>query len=562
MKQMNWFRRALSGALTAVTLFTTALAPLPALAAEGWPEDDLAVYVDALPQMEEVADQLDPTELVSAEAYAVEAGSEVNLATDFTNISYDREKVKVSFYEAKNSEGQDFSTSHADNYKATYYAEPYSGNPAYRFNRTVTVTEPAVVEEDAPSDNPTEEVTETSEDASGDEDPDADLPPEMTETDDEADEAALTDEEKAALEIAEESIVGAPADATIDEETGMIADPDDDPTPTAPMPEEDMVVVSEEEMSAMLEEAEDQITTDWETGMTVSGVLIWASEKEKINLLGMDSGESVSFRMPRLQSATTASTEYVSITKGDNYFYETYGLGSYVTSPYYIVFGNISAVAFCVQPALPGPGDGVYTIERVWDNADLAKVIYYGTDASGRDNFYDNYYPSYSTVVRFIITHIAASYANGSSDAFTGANGTAQELAMQLYYYAVSQPEIPDMAMSFSNPSVTAYKDGDIQRTENVTFNADSSQSIVMNLPDGVVFHNVTTGATSNPGASVTVVRHDLLSVRAAVSDGRFRWELVFYHARQHPGGLRSLQDHNRLGCTGFSFCLWRKLSA
>ena len=46
---MNWFRRALSGALTAVTLFTTALAPLPALAAEGWPEDDLAVYVDALP---------------------------------------------------------------------------------------------------------------------------------------------------------------------------------------------------------------------------------------------------------------------------------------------------------------------------------------------------------------------------------------------------------------------------------------------------------------------------------------------------------------------------------
>lgn len=509
MKQMNWFRRALSGALTAVTLLNTVLAPLPALAAEGRPEDDLAVYVDTLPQMEEVANQLDPAELVSAEAYTVEAGSEVNLATDFTNISYDGEKVKVSFYEAKNGEGQDFSTAHADSYKATYYAEPYSGNPAYRFNRTVTVMEPVAVEEDTPSANTTEEATEDSESASGDEDPDADLLPEMTETDDELDEAVLTDEEKAALEIAEESIVGAPADATIDEETGMIADPDDGadaPTPIVPLPEEDMVVVSEEEMSIMLEEAENQVTTDWETGMTVSGVLIWASEKEKINLLGMDSGESVSFRMPMLQSATTASTEYVSITKGDNYYYETYGLGSYVTSPYYIVFGNVSAVAFCVQPALPGPGDGVYTIERVWDNADLAKVIYYGTDASGRDNFYDNYYPGYSTVVRFIITHIAASYANGSSDAFTGANGTAQELAMQLYYYAVSQPEIPDMAMSFSNPSVTAYKDGDIQRTENVTFNADSSQSIVMNLPDGVVFHNVTTGAVSNPGASVTVV--------------------------------------------------------
>ena len=509
MKQMKWIRRALSGALTAVTMFTTVFSPLPALAAEGWPEDDLAVYVDALPQMEEVANQLDPAELVNADTYTVEAGSEVNLAADFTNISYNAEKVKVSFYEAKNGEGQDFSTSHADSYKATYYAEPYSGNPAYRFNRTITVTEPVVVEEDTPSDNPCEEGSEPSEDGSGEEDADADLPAEVTETNEESDDDALTEDEKTALEIEEESIVGAPVHAVIDEETGMIVDPDEDAdsyNPTEPMSEDDLVVVSEEEMSAMLEEAENQETTDWETGMTVSGVLIWASEKEKINLLGMDSGETVSFDMPALRGTTKSSTEYVSITKGDNYYYETYGLGSYVTSPYYIVFGNISAVAFCVQPALPGPGDGVYTIERVWDNADLAKVIYYGTDASGRDNFYDNYYPSYSTVVRFIITHIAASYANGSSDAFTGANETAQELAMQLYYYAVSQPEIPDMAMSFSNPSVTAYKDGDSQRTENVTFYADSSQSIVMNLPDGVVFHNVTTGATSNPGASVTVV--------------------------------------------------------
>lgn len=288
MKQMKWIRKALSGALTAVTLFTTVFSPLPALAADGWPENDLAVYVDALPQMEEVADQLDPTELVNADTYTVEAGSEVNLATDFTNISYDSEKVKVSFYEAKNGEGQDFSTSHADSYKASYYVEPYSGNPAYRFSRTVTVTEPVIVEEDTPSDNPAEEVSEPSEDASGEEDPDTDLPPEETETGDEPDDAALTEEEKAALEIAEESIVGAPVHAVIDEETGMIVDPDEDAdssTSTEPMSEDDLVVVSEEEISAMLEEAENQETTDWETGMTVSGVLIWASEKEKIDLL-------------------------------------------------------------------------------------------------------------------------------------------------------------------------------------------------------------------------------------------------------------------------------------
>ena len=213
--------------------------------------------------------------------------------------------------------------------------------------------------------------------------------------------------------------------------------------------------LTREEMNGLLEEAQDQETTDWETGVTISGVLNWASEKERINLLGMDTGESVSFEMPTigLKSASQApSTEYVSITKGENFYYETYGLGTYVTSPYYIQFGNVYTIAFCVQPALPGPGDGVYTIEQVWDNADLAKVIYYADYAEGSENFFDAYYPYYDEVVRFIITHIAASYANGSSDAFTGANEIAQELAMQLYYYAVSQPEIPDMSMSFSNP--------------------------------------------------------------------------------------------------------------
>ncbi|MFR5700380.1 MAG: hypothetical protein ACLUD0_00005, partial [Eubacterium ramulus] len=76
---------------------------------------------------------------------------------------------------------------------------------------------------------------------------------------------------------------------------------------------------------------------------------------------------------------------------------------------------------------------------------------------------------------------------------------------MELYNYCVSQPDIPDVAMSFSNSSVTAYVDGNEQRTEEVTFNADTLQTITMNLPDGVKFHNVTTGKTSKAGASVEV---------------------------------------------------------
>ena len=52
----------------------------------------------------------------------------------------------------------------------------------------------------------------------------------------------------------------------IDEETGMVVVPEDETDSsklTETMPPEGVVVVSEEEMSDMLEEAETQETTDW-----------------------------------------------------------------------------------------------------------------------------------------------------------------------------------------------------------------------------------------------------------------------------------------------------------
>lgn len=499
MKQKKWFMRAMSGVLTVLTLLSTMMAPISAFAAEG---DELDAYVHGLPMMTDVLDQLAPSEVVYAESYEVEVGTEIDLYTNFNNLSFDEQSVKVHFYEAKNDAGQGFSTSHADVYQATYYVEPYSGNPAYRFTRIIAVVEPEIVADETAEtagnipDEPTEEAGEDGEEPDSDtelllvsEEPVTDIVEDYTE-----DEPRLLIEDKNP-EIAEATNGGDMNDSEAEADDSVLPDTTSDP---------EMVIVSEEEMIELLEEAAKQETVDWESGVTVSGVLIWASEQEKIDLFGMEAGETVSFKMPKLKAAAR-STEYVSITKGDNLYYESYGLGTYCTSPYYIVFGSVSAVAFCVQPALPGPGDGTYYIEKVGDNADLAKVIYYGTDASGKNNFFDNKHPDFNIVVRFIITHIAASYANGSADAFTGANATAQNLAMELYYYAVGMPEIPDVTMSISDSDVTAYRDGDEQRTKNITFYADPSMSISLNLPKGVVFHNVSTGTTSKAGATVSV---------------------------------------------------------
>lgn len=242
---------------------------------------------------------------------------------------------------------------------------------------------------------------------------------------------------------------------------------------------------------------------DSETGLTVSEALEQA-ESNGIDLYAMDAGETITF----MASAGNArSSQQVSVTRGTMYRYADYGYGSYLTYQYTVKFGNVSATAYCVQPSKPGPGTGTYTINKVGDGKALAKVCYYGTKASGDDGFFteENGYGNLSAGARFILVHLAASYANGSGDAFSGANSTAQNLAKKLYNYCVSQPDIPSVAMSFSDANVKAYVDGNSQRTKDITFKADALQTITMKLPAGVQLHNLTTGKTSKAGESVEI---------------------------------------------------------
>ena len=260
---------------------------------------------------------------------------------------------------------------------------------------------------------------------------------------------------------------------------------------------------SEEDSESHRETQNSESTADLESELTVSEVLEQA-ESNGIDLYAMEAGETVTFMAA---AGNARSSQQVSVTRGAEYRYADYGYGTYLTYQYTVKFGNISATAYCVQPSKPGPGSGTYTINKVGDGKALAKVCYYGTKASGDDGFFteENGYGNLSTGARFILVHLAASYANGSGDAFSGANSTAQNLAMKLYNYCISQPEIPDVAMSFSDADVKAYVDGNSQRTKDITFNADALQTITMKLPAGVQLHNLTTGKTSKAGESVEI---------------------------------------------------------
>lgn len=449
MKKKGNFRKVVSGLLAGMTMLSTVLSPMTAYAAEIQPEEKPPLY-------EEVKDLLDEDEVVTAKDYEIETGSVFNVKSDYTGLEIkDDNKVKVTFEEAKNDKNEDFTTDHADTYKAVYYVEPVNQeHPKYQISRKLIVRE-----------KETEVQTETE----GSE--------------------AVTESETAGSEQQTEETENSEADSEL--------------LPTEEVTESEIEEFDSQASELLPDMEEDtENTTDSETGLTVSDAMEQA-EEEGIDLYAMEAGETVTF----MAKTSARSVQKVSVTRGTLYRYADYGYGSYLTYQYTVQFGNVSATAYCVQPSKPGPGTGNYTISKVGDGKTLAKVCYYGTKAAGDEGFFteENGYGNLSAGAKFILVHLAASYANGSGDAFSGANSTAKNLAMKLYNYCVSQPEIPDVAMSFSDGDVKAYVDGNSQRTKDITFKADKLQTITMKLPSGVKLHNLSTGTTSKAGASVEI---------------------------------------------------------
>ena len=464
MKFKRKTMRIVSGMLTAITLFTNALSPVIAYAA---PADEAD---SRIPYYEEIKDQLDQDEVVTARDIEVTVGSGFDVKADFSGIEIpDSEKAKVKLMAAQNDEGKEFSTDHADIYKTVYSVEPQkTDHPVYQISRNITV-----------KDVSKEADTTVNSDSSSDQDSGTGETEESEDSDDESE----TDSSEMKQPETDEAVNVSEAE-TETEVTGK--------------------EITEEEFDAEIESTENQETVDPETGTTLSEVMEEAVD-QGIALNELEAGEMVTFEMPMLLAAAETGSQSVSITRGSWYHYADYGLGSYITAPYYVSWGGIKATAYCVQPSKNGPDDGTYSITKLSDGKTLAKVCYYGTKASDENGFFDEKHPDFSAGKRFIITHLAAAYANGSSDWDSGTNATGRSLAMELYNYCINMPDIPDVDMSFSDSDVNAYVEGNIQRTKTITFKADELQTITFKLPQGVKLVNVTTGKTSAAGASVEI---------------------------------------------------------
>ena len=248
MKKKGNFRKVVSGLLAGMTMLSTVLSPMTAYAAEIQPEEKPPLY-------EEVKDLLDEDEVVTAKDYEIETGSVFDVKSDYTGLEIkDADKVKVTFEEAKNDKDEDFTTDHADTYKAVYYVEPVNQeHPKYQISRKLIVRE-----------KETEVQTETE----GSE--------------------AVTESETAGSEQQTEKAEDSEADSEI---TDIDADEFDD----------------------LVEQAQNQDTYDEESGLELHDVLEQAGD-EGVDLDSMEEGEIATFEAV---SAYSARSKTFHITRPD-----------------------------------------------------------------------------------------------------------------------------------------------------------------------------------------------------------------------------------------------------
>lgn len=247
-------RRVMSGLLTAVTVLSTVLSPAVAYAS------DDAGSVKKIPYYEEIKDQLDKDEVVTAKDYEIKVGDNFDVKNDYTGLTIqDDSKVKVTFQEAKDTDGNDFSTDYANSYKAVYYVEPQTtDHPTYQINRKIVVKE-ADQQKDSQSESSSDQDAGSSD---------------KTETEDS--EADSSTEETGAAET------------------------------------ESKTELTEKEFDAEIEATENQETVDPETGITLSEVIQEAVDQE-VALADLEAGESITFDMPMmLASGKTAKSILIS----------------------------------------------------------------------------------------------------------------------------------------------------------------------------------------------------------------------------------------------------------
>lgn len=167
-------------------------------------------------------------------------------------------------------------------------------------------------------------------------------------------------------------------------------------------------------------------------------------------------------------------------------------LGKYSTH-YFYVNGKI---AYCLESMKGNPASGDYAAEILEGNSNLQKALYYGY--GGPEDLTDRYMPHFDQDLKFVFTHLTASYFYCGMDAFHGCS--MEDIidcgVMGYIEFLASQKEPLNPELRLSTNSLKASFNGTEQITEQVTLYGDIRNYVALNVPEGITYHNCNTGAT------------------------------------------------------------------
>lgn len=221
-------------------------------------------------------------------------------------------------------------------------------------------------------------------------------------------------------------------------------------------------------------ETEQEITVINQSGENNSPDIQMISEE-------IESNEALMF------SLDSRASSNVTVVVGERIKYPA-SLGQYSTF-YFEVNGK---VAYCLESHKAPPVTGGYVGDILDGNENLQKALYYGYGGGG--DLTDSFMPQFDWQLKYIFTHIAASYFYAGLNAFTGCTMEDLEAAGVLSWisYLENAPSIPDPQLSLSSTSMAAYKNGDLQQTDAILLNGDSRNYITLNIPEDVTYHDST----------------------------------------------------------------------
>lgn len=228
-------------------------------------------------------------------------------------------------------------------------------------------------------------------------------------------------------------------------------------------------------------------------------------------MFGLKPGEEITISVRKLfggdavlLAAADSDSDTVKVKVLEVYYYDHAGLGDgtgMFTNKYQVTFNGVRAIAYCLDPAKANPKmSDNFSIGKYNDGQSVAKILYYAQADAEHGGYFALKHPGYSDEKQFIITHMAAAKAAGSSSWDQHATSAAKSEANSLILYAESMPAIQDPAISFSPSSAAAALQGNVLQTGQITLKGSEGNTAEVTLPGGVTLKNRTSDSRSGTG--------------------------------------------------------------